>query len=303
MGVVFPLRRTPAVTEARSIPALSLIAACADLRARFAAAGVDDAEGDARRLVCAAAGVSRARLIADPDQPLTDEQALRLADWAERRLRREPVTRILGRRGFWTFDLDVRPDVLDPRPDTESLVEVAIARCSGRPPARLLDAGTGSGAIVAALLAHWPQARAVACDLSPAAAAAARSNLEALGMAARCDLRLGSWEAIDERFDLVVSNPPYIATGDLAGLDPEVALHDPRLALDGGADGLDAYRSLVARLPLWLAAGGVVALEIGHDQSAAVEALVAGAGGREVRTDADLAGRPRVVSAEMPPAR
>jgi release factor glutamine methyltransferase len=224
---------------------------------------------------------------------------MRLETWSLRRLAREPVTRIIGRRGFWSFDLDVRPDVLDPRPDSERLIEVSLARFEATParPPRVLDVGCGSGALIAALLLELPTATGVALDLSPAACAATASNLAALGLSRRCDVRLKDWRDEDEiGFDLVIANPPYIASGVIETLDPEVRKHDPRLALDGGADGLAAYRSICGLAPSWLRSGGLMVLEIGYDQGNAVRALVRSARFVEVELAEDLAGRPRVVS-------
>jgi release factor glutamine methyltransferase len=222
----------------------------------------------------------------------------RLAAFVERRARREPVSLILGRKGFWTLMLGVQRGVLTPRPETESILDVVLPLF---PPDRafdVLDLGVGSGAIVLAILAERPKARGLGIDVSEEALAVARDNAANLGLASRLALLRGDWttglEAVS--FDLVVSNPPYIATGEIETLAPEVRDHDPRLALDGGPDGLDAYRALAPEILRVLAPGGRFALEIGASQAAAVEALLNAAGAAGVATHKDLAGRDRVVA-------
>ncbi|MBL8587805.1 MAG: HemK family protein methyltransferase, partial [Methylobacteriaceae bacterium] len=194
-------------------------------------------------------------------------------------------------------------DVLDPRPDTETLVEAALAALGPRrgEPLRLVDFGTGSGAVAAALLAELPAAFAVALDRAPAAARLARDNLRRNGLADRAAVLVGDWDAaLAGGFDLVVSNPPYIPAGDIAGLAPEVRLHDPRLALDGGPDGLDAYRRLAPAAARLLAPGGLVLFEVGAGQAPAVAALLAAAGLSPAAPARDLAGRERVAIARAP---
>ena len=262
---------------------------------------MDSASTDARLLVCAAVGAAPTRLISAPETILTEDEARKIEVWSRRREAREPVTRILGRRGFWTFDLDVHPDVLDPRPDSERLIEVCLARFAGMrvDPARILDIGCGSGALIAALLLEYPRATGVALDLSPAACAATIANLAALGVGDRCDVRLKDWREEDERgFDLVISNPPYIPSDVIKTLDPEVRNYDPALALDGGLDGLSAYRSLCDLAPEWLRSGGIAAMEIGYDQAAEVVKLLGRPEFADIELAHDMANNPRVVSAK-----
>lgn len=279
----------------------TLAAAVARLTRAFAAAGLDSPACDARLLVQAAAEVRALELTLQPDAPLSAQAQARLVDWERRRLAREPVTRILGQRGFWTFDLTVAPDVLDPRPDSETLVEACLRALSARgrarsPPLRILDVGTGSGALLAALLREHPTATGVGVDVSPTAVALARSNLAALGLAERAQVRLTDWRTLaEETFDLVVSNPPYVAAHEIDALDPEVRLYDPRLALDGGPDGLDAYRSLAQLTPRWLVADGIAAFEIGATQAAEVTALMQAAGLELLAVAQDMAGHDRAV--------
>ena len=272
------------------------------LAALFAHRGIASPDLDARLLVCAACGIDHAGLVRDPDLPL-GAAAEALTVLAMRRIAHVPVSRLLGRREFWGLDLAVSPDVLDPRADTEGVVGAVIDAIGGRrhDPFRLLDLGTGSGAILCALLHELPGAFGVGIDRSPGACRVARDNLAALGLASRAGIVCGSWgDAIGARFDIVVSNPPYIPRGDLAGLDPEVRDHDPVAALDGGADGLDAYRALAPRLPDLLQPGGVAAFECGHDQGAPVADLL-GRSLTEVRVLHDLAGLDRVVVGQRAP--
>lgn len=263
----------------------------------FEQAGIEDATIDARLLLCAAAGFDHAGLIRDPDLPL-EEHANQLAHFAERRLAREPVSRIIGAKSFWSFDLLVTPDVLDPRPDTETIIDTALELLGARQsePLRILDLGTGSGAILCALLDCFEQASGIGIDVSKEACAIARENLNRCELSARGQIRNGSWEtAHPGPYDLIVSNPPYIPSADLAGLDPEVRLYDPALALDGGADGLTAYRDICALLPELLSPGGLAIFEIGIGQGRDVAALMEGAGLTQIARRADLAGVERVV--------
>ena len=278
---------------------LSCAAARGALARAFADAGLATPDLDARLLVCAAKNFDHAAFVREAGSPLGAD-AERLSALAARRLEREPVARILGRRGFWTLDLVVCPDVLDPRPDTETLVEEALRRRT-EPPARALDLGCGSGAVLCALLAEWPQARGVGVDLSPAACAATRLNLAACGFSERALVVQTRWdESLSGRFDLIVSNPPYIPRRDIADLDPEVRRYDPPLALDGGEDGLDAYRALAPILARRLQPGGWGLLEFGRGQEEAVAALLRGQGLEVAGFACDLSGKPRVVAARLP---
>jgi release factor glutamine methyltransferase len=220
--------------------------------------------------------------------------ATALEGFARRRLAGEPVDRIIGSRGFWTLDIAVTPAVLSPRADTETVVRAALDH-AGRP-RDILDLGTGSGAILLALLAELPDATGVGVDASAEALKVAEANARSNGLAGRAAFLLGGWDAaLGQLFDLVVSNPPYIPTADIAGLDPEVRDHDPHLALDGGADGLDAYRAILPLLPRLLTDDGFAVLEIGFGQGAAVSALSAASGLRVVEIRPDLGGVPRAV--------
>jgi release factor glutamine methyltransferase len=265
---------------------------------RLKAAHIDQPAIDARLMLEAAAGVSRTDILTDPYRELTVEQAAIFDHYLSRRERREPVSHILGRKGFWKIMLSVTRDVLTPRPDTETVVEVALAAFPETARFNVLDLGVGSGAILLAILAERPGAKGLGVDISDEALAVARENAANLDLNTRCALLRGDWTAglADQNFDLVVANPPYIPSADIETLEPEVRDHEPRLALDGGADGLDAYRLLAPEILRVMKPGGVFAVEIGFDQSKAVEALFRDAGGFNVTTVKDLADRDRVVT-------
>lgn len=283
-----------ALEDATRAAALDAVAAL------LARCGVEDARRDARALLLAAGGFTAAELLLDPAAKLGAAACARLRDYALRRAAREPVSRILGERGFWTQELLVAPRVLDPRPDTETLIELSLELMGERrrDPLRILDLGVGSGAILCALLAELPEARAIGVDLSAAACAAAAVNLSRCGFARRASILRGRWaDALAARFDLIVSNPPYIASGELDGLEPEVRLHDPRLALDGGADGLDCYREIAEQLPRLLAPSGAAVLEAGDGQARSLVALLAEKGLAPAGIRKDAGGRERAVAA------
>lgn len=245
---------------------------------------------DAELLMAKALGMEReAMLLSSLDQQAPAEfQAL-----LERRIRCEPIAYILGRRHFWTIELEVGPGVLVPRPDSETLIEAAIAHCADAGPNRVLDLGTGSGALLLAALDHWKQASGLGVDASDRALAVARRNAERLGLAARAAFVRGDWaEGIGERFDLILCNPPYISEDEV--LPPDVALWEPTSALRAGPDGLRDYRRLAPDLPRLLAPGGIACLEIGSTQADAVSALLA-PHGSVAGVRKDLAGRPRCV--------
>ncbi|HEY0837539.1 MAG TPA: peptide chain release factor N(5)-glutamine methyltransferase [Azospirillum sp.] len=267
--------------------------------ARLSAAGVDTPELDARLLLQHALDLTRDQILTRAHDPVTPEQAARLDALVGRRAAREPVSRILGSRGFWTLDLGLNADTLDPRPDTESVVEAALDAVVDRAaPLRLLDLGTGTGCILLALLAELPNATGLGVDVSPQAVAAAAGNAARNGLDRRARFQTGDWAAgLAERFDLVVSNPPYIPSADIAALEPEVRVHDPLRALDGGADGLDAYRIIAAQLPGLLKDGGSAVLEVGAGQASDVAGLLAAAGLRVTGVFRDLGGVERCVRA------
>jgi release factor glutamine methyltransferase len=252
---------------------------------------------DARLIVQHVLGIDWNTLFLAPDQPLSDTERSALAGALARRSAREPVARIVGRRHFWTLDLTVSPATLDPRPDTESLVEAALAAIPERSrPLRILDLGTGTGALLLALLAEFPRAWGIGVDQSAKAAATAQANAVSHGFGDRASMVVGDWaDALASRFDLILSNPPYIARQDLAGLPAEVRDYDPIEALDGGPDGLDAYRRILPRLPPLLEDDGLAILEIGAGQGDAVAAVAEAGGLRQIARRPDLAGIERAL--------
>lgn len=265
-----------------------------------------DYTAEARMLVCAAVGIQGLDLLRDPGRKLGETAAAMLRSMVQRRLQREPVTRIIGRRGFWSLDMEVAAEVLDPRSDTETIIEAALNLLGHRraDPIRILDLGTGSGAILCGLLSEFTQATGVAIDLSNAACDLCRRNLQRNGLAARATVIAGSWtDAVEGRYDLIVSNPPYVETGVISTLDPEVNRYDPLLALDGGADGLDAYRSIAGLLPRWMRPESIVIFEIGEKQADSVTEVMGRAGLRPLGRWRDLGGHDRALAfaaAELP---
>lgn len=291
-----------AADDQGSGPSPTVGAAVREATRRLRDAGLDSPVLDARLLVAACLGLDHDRLISHADEAMPRPQADRLAAMLERRLAREPVSRILGRREFWGRDFLLSAATLDPRPETETVVEAAltILRCelSDRPAPRLLDIGTGTGCILLTLLAELPGATGLATDVSAEALATARTNAGRLGVQDRLEVRQTSMlDGIEGPFDLLISNPPYIPSGEIAVLAPEVTEHDPVLALDGGPDGLAFYRRIIAEAKRVVPAGWVV-LETGHDQADAVVLAAEAAGtvaAGTLRTYLDLSGRSRCV--------
>jgi release factor glutamine methyltransferase len=288
----------------------SVEAARRSLAKRFNDAAIDSAELDARMLVGAALDLDLTAMIASAARRVTDAEASEIEAFALRRVRGEPVARILGQKEFWGLPLQLSAATLVPRPDTETVVELVLetlrAQTSTRAltsALRIVDIGTGSGAILLALLHELPDAIGVGTDISCCALQTARRNAADLDLASRalfvaCDHAA----ALSGAFDLIVSNPPYIRASDIAGLATEVRDHDPLLALDGGADGLDAYRTLIPQAERLLKRGGMLVVEAGQGQSGEIEALMTAAGlivGSPPKTD--LAGIPRAISGRKMP--
>jgi len=276
----------------------TLVSSWKAAQARLKAARIDSPSIDARLLLEAASGASRMDILTDPYRVVTDDQQATLDGFVERRLKREPVSRILGRKGFWKIMLNVTPDVLSPRPDTETILDIAMLAHASHEAFTVADLGTGSGAILLAILSERLAAKGVGTDISFEALAVARENATNLDLDGRATFLRTEWASgfADHSFDLVVSNPPYIPSDDIPGLDPEVRDHDPILALDGGPDGLEAYRQLAPEILRILKPGGVFAVEIGWDQGEAVKALFDAQGFENVIVVKDLGDRHRVVT-------
>ena len=255
---------------------------------KLAKAGVEQPRREARLLAAHLLGASPAMLL-DADTRI-DEAAF--AALITRRAAREPLALITGSRGFWTLEVEVSPATLIPRADSETLVTAALSHVADpKAVRRVLDLGTGTGCLLLAVLDSCPGAFGVGVDLSPAACSLAARNAASNGLAHRCAFLAGDWAAaLDGRFDIVLSNPPYIETAALAGLMPEVRLFEPHQALDGGPQGLAAYARIARSLPALLAEGGIAVLELGEGQEAAVRALAGAAGLSHLVTEADLAG-------------
>lgn len=278
--------------------------AVAALTKSFREARLPSPELDARLLVLDACGLSPEAYILEPARRVATHENERIESARSRRLAREPVSRILGYREFWGRRFTITPAVLDPRPDTETLVEAAleIARSWSHPrPLRILDLGTGSGSILLTLLAELPLAFGIGVDRDPAALETARQNAAKLGLMGRVALVCSDWtDAINGLFDIVVSNPPYIAHDEIASLEFEVCGHDPHLALDGGADGFEAYRHIARESRRILAPEGWVLLEAGAGQANGIVDLFTCAGWQNAAQDAqirrDLSSIDRVVA-------
>jgi release factor glutamine methyltransferase len=274
-----------------------------DAAAALSAAGLDNVRLEARLLLSRAAGLSVEQLIAHGNEAAPAAVAVTLRELTARRIQREPMAYILGEREFWGLPFKVSPDVLVPRPDSETLIEAALALMPDRHrPWHILDLGLGSGCLLLTLLHEFPAARGVGLEVSAPALAVAEANAAALKVQARARLILGDWrepgwvDRLGGPFDLLVANPPYIEAADIEGLMPEVSRFEPRLALDGGFDGLAAYRIVAAAAPRLLSPGGRVLLEVGLGQAAEIYGIFQGTGLVAEPAWKDLGGIDRVVS-------
>jgi release factor glutamine methyltransferase len=279
---------------------LDLAAIRRDLIKRLGQAGIDEAEIDTRYLMRHALRPDDLTAALAGEVLVSWQQVSELADLASARLQRQPLSQVLGTQPFWTLDLRVTPDVLTPRSDTEALVEAVLARWPENT-TRVLDLGTGSGAILLALLSERGEATGVGVDLSRKALEVAQGNASICSLSDRACFVEGRWgNGLEPHaFDIVVSNPPYIVSDVLAGLAPEVRDYEPALALDGGDDGLDAYREIAGQLETLLAPGGLFALEIGYDQAQSVSGLLERAGLQQIECVTDLSGNDRVLLGRM----
>ena len=279
---------------------MTLGEALTDAAAVLAAAGIEDPRREARLLLAHATGLDPASLLLRRDEP---SQAAEFSQLVQRRAAHEPMALITGRQGFWSIELAVSPDTLIPRADTETLIEAALALFQDRGAVtRILDFGTGTGCLLLAALTEFPLAWGVGVELSPEAAALARRNAAGLGLAGRSSVVSGNWaDALVGRFDLVLANPPYIESEAITGLMPEVSRYEPLRALDGGPDGLAAYRAIIAALPQVLAPEGIAIMELGIGQADTVAALVRSVAMHPLPPYVDLAGIPRALAVMKKP--
>jgi release factor glutamine methyltransferase len=254
--------------------------ALADAAARLSAAGISDARREARLLVAEALGWDAARVLGFPEAEMTAAAGRRLGELIARRSAREPISRILGYREFWSLHFELSPETLDPRPDSETLIESALAALGERERVyRVLDFGTGSGCLLLALLSELPNALGTGIDRSEGALETARRNAAVLGLGGRTQFVRGNWgDGLSGEWDVILANPPYIPSEALQTLMPEVARYEPKLALDGGADGLEAYHVLAPEIARLLASTGIAAVEVGDGQGPAMTAIMVGAG-------------------------
>lgn len=298
MGVTGVIGDTPGDTPGDTLGD-TLGAALAAAAARLDAAGIESARLDARLLASEVLGWEQARLLAHPEHLLSPGQRQALDALVGRRAAREPLAAITGRCEFWSLDFTVTADVLVPRPDSETLVEAALAAAGDRRAGlEIVDLGTGTGCLLLALLSELPRARGLGVDVSAAALAVAAGNAERLGLDRRARFQLSDWDAcVEGRFDLAVANPPYVADADFAALEPEVARFEPRLALSGGASGLDSYQALAAALGRLVKARCKAFVEIGATQAEAVSRILFRHGLETICVHKDLAGLPRVIEA------
>ncbi|TNE40827.1 MAG: peptide chain release factor N(5)-glutamine methyltransferase [Alphaproteobacteria bacterium] len=261
-------------------------------------AGVEDARRDAALLLASILAKDSGFLHREPDYLLSEDEDDAFDTAVGRRVKREPVSHILGRREFWSLEFAVGPEVLDPRPDSETLIAAALAACEENVnPRKILDLGTGSGCLLLSLLSELPKAQGLGIDASEAALRVAAENAAMLQLDTRARFRTGNWCAgLQESFDLVISNPPYIADKDVDTLAPEVREYEPRLALAGGADGLDCYRIILSELFAVLEPGGLAVFELGIGQAERVSHLMTAAGLQNIARHRDLAGIERCLS-------
>jgi release factor glutamine methyltransferase len=286
-------------TAGENLPAATIGAAIGEAAARLTAAGLDEPRRRARGLLAAALGVTSTEVFAHPERTLNRAEQARFSGMLRRMMAREPLSRIIGRREFWGLEFLLAADTLDPRPETETVVEAVLARFPERDrPCRFLDLGTGTGCLLLALLSEYRAASGVGIDIAPGAAQTARRNAERLGLGDRALFVVGDWAAaLSGAFDAIVANPPYIDSASVAALPPEVREHDPRRALDGGADGFAAYRRIARDLPRLLPPGGLFAAEIGVGQADAVAAILRRQGLSVEALVPDLAGIDRCILA------
>ncbi|MCB8875499.1 peptide chain release factor N(5)-glutamine methyltransferase [Acidisoma silvae] len=280
---------------------MDLDAALRDATRRLTEAEIEGPNREARILLMHAIGADQTGLLRRRGGKLTEAEAGTFQAMVTRRAAREPAAVIIGHREFWSLDFLVTADTLIPRPDSETVIEAALDYRRDRPPSRILDLGTGTGCLLLSALSEFQDAWGLGVDLSPPAALVAEANARRLGLADRAAIMVGRWtDALAGRFDLILSNPPYIPAGDIPGLMPEVERFEPHLALDGGPDGLDPYRRLFGDLPRILLPGGLALFEFGIGQAEALVALAETLSLKVIDVRRDLAGQPRVLAVSHP---
>ena len=266
-------------------------------------AGIDSPEADARLLLQEALHISREDFLLDSSRMVSFSEEHILAGWLQRRLKREPVSRIIGRRAFWKSEFKISPQTLDPRPDSETIIESALrfVKDAQNRPLKMVDLGTGTGCLLLSLLLEWPLATGKGVDISQGAIDTASDNAKNLDLQDRVQFSVGDWNALprDRSFNVLLSNPPYIPEDEIRSLAPEVALYDPQQALSGGRDGLDCYRSIAGLAHGLLAPAGWMFLEIGHAQAGAAKELLEQEGISVLETVPDLAGNDRCIVARV----
>lgn len=263
-------------------------------------AGIDDAARDARLLIGHALKLDRAQLLIMRDEEVNAAKSTEINDLIIRRAKSEPVGRILGEREFWGLPFGLNEGTLEPRPDSEILIETALERSSDNQPKRLLDLGTGTGCLLLSLLHEWKEATGLGIDQSEKAVEQATLNAADLELNERASFQIGNWlEGITEKFDLIISNPPYITTEDMKTLQPEVALFDPEKALEGGIDGLNPYRHISSLLPNYLNKNGMIVFEVGKGQAGTVASLIQEQGLTDIQITKDLGGVERCISGKF----
>ena len=271
----------------------------AEATAQLAAAGIAEARREARLILALALEIDPAMVLGYPERPVDDRSRARLDRLIARRVKHEPFSRLKGTREFWSLDFALSPETLDPRPDSETLIAAALAHLPDRrAPLRLIDFGTGTGCLLLALLSELPNATGLGIDILPGAVETARRNALSLGLSARVQFSVGDWDrGIEGEADVILANPPYIPSQEIPSLAPEVAAYEPRGALDGGPDGLDAYRALAPATQRLLTRGGLACIEIGAGQAVPVAGLLSKSGLTINEIRRDLSGLERCLVA------
>jgi release factor glutamine methyltransferase len=293
-----PIACALSCVRSKQVPPLTLGELLRTTKIRLSAAGVDNPELDTRYLVGHALNLDRTEMYHQQARILTKLERDEIEKNVRRRADREPVARILGEREFWGLPFGLNEATLEPRSDSETLIEAAMMSLPLNESRRILDLGTGTGCLLLSLLHERPHASGLGIDASARAIDQARSNATNLGLTPRADFQLGNWlDGIEEKFDLIISNPPYIKRSDLSLLMPEVRQHDPALALDGGHDGMDVYRLLTPQLGGFVTTNGKIILEVGQGQAENVAALLHHAGFLKITSHCDLNGIERCLCA------